>query len=220
MKPEDLIAGSIIEALPIFPLPNVVLFPRTVLPLHVFEPRYLDMVSDIMEADRLMGIVQLASGWEADYYGVPPICPVLGVGELVRQRAAEDGRINISIKGLSRACVRGEVAGDTPYRRVSVEILEEVPGVKAGQLATIRQIFASILAGIEGASVEDAAVLFDSELDPGLLIDAIATAAPLSPQRKQSLLEEHVQTERADRLAEFLVDLATDMVDWSNAVPG
>ncbi|MEE2827833.1 MAG: LON peptidase substrate-binding domain-containing protein [Myxococcota bacterium] len=220
MKPEDLIPGSVIEALPIFPLPNVVLFPRTVLPLHVFEPRYLDMVSDIMDSDRLMGIVQLASGWEADYYGTPPLCPVLGVGELLRQRAADDGRINISVKGLRRASVLGEIAGDTPYRRVSVEILEEVPGVTPGQLATVRQIFASILAGIEGAKLEDAAVLFDAELDPGLLIDAIATAAPLSPQSKQILLEEHVQPDRADQLAEFLIELATDMTEWSEAGPG
>ena len=62
--------------IPLFPLPNVVLFPSVFLPLHIFEPRYREMVGDALTGDRIIGMVLLRPGWEADYEGRPPIYPV------------------------------------------------------------------------------------------------------------------------------------------------
>ena len=217
MSPEDLEPGSRLRGLPVFPLPNVVFFPRTVLPLHVFEPRYLAMVADVMASDRLMGVVWLEPGWNEGVEGKPTLSPVFGVGEVVRQEAAEDGQINILVKGLARARLLEECDGLNGYRRVDAEILEEVEGASSGQIATVRQLFANILAAIEGADLSDASVLFEADLPTGLLLDAIATAAPLSSASKQSLLEHCTHAERADRLAALLVELGAELMEWGES---
>lgn len=214
MNSDELVAGALLEDLPVFPLPDVVLFPRTVLPLHVFEPRYLALVSDAMESDRLLGVVRLEPGWEADYYGNPPLSSVFGVGEIVRHELAPEGRNNILLKGLARVRLLGERESERGYRVVSAEVMEEVEGASAGQLATVRQLFASILAGIEGADLEQASVLFDAELPPGLLLDAIATAAPIASSLKQQLLEQCDHAARAEQLAGILAEWAAPAMEW------
>ena len=81
--------------LPLFPLPNVVLFPRMPLALHVFEPRYRAMVSDALESHRAIGMVLLKPGWEADYEGRPPVYPVGCAGLIERCEKLADGRYDV-----------------------------------------------------------------------------------------------------------------------------
>jgi len=205
---EPIREGAVLEGLPVFPLPNVVFFPKTMLPLHVFEPRYLAMIRDCLEGDGRLGVVRLETGWETDYEGTPPISTIFGLGEIVRHEQDDDGKYNIYLRGLSRVRVLEEEDSDDLYRRVRAEVLGETRGVSDGQLATVRQLFATAIARMREPDLRSAAVLFESDLPPGLLLDAIATAAPLAPTIKQALLEECDESARATKLTEALVSLA------------
>ncbi len=110
--------------LPLFPLPNLVFFPRTRLPLHVFEPRYRKMVTDAVAADQRFGIVLLRPGWEADYFGTPPIHGCGTVGQIEQAVPLDDGRYNILVRGEVRFRVVGEVSRE-PYRTARVIIQPE-----------------------------------------------------------------------------------------------
>ncbi|MFM8552112.1 MAG: LON peptidase substrate-binding domain-containing protein, partial [Nitrospiraceae bacterium] len=87
------------ERIPIFPLPNVVFFPRTYLSLHIFEPRYREMVADAAAGGQCVGMALLKEGWENDYYGNPPIFDLGCVGRLVTVQPLPDGRFNILLQG-------------------------------------------------------------------------------------------------------------------------
>lgn len=111
--------------IPIFPLPEVVFFPGTRLPLHVFEPRYVNLVTDALAGDRMIGIVQLRPGWDKDYYGSPPIYKVLGVGEIIEHEILKEGRYDIVLDGRFRAHIVNEgTRGE--YRTAEVEVLKDV----------------------------------------------------------------------------------------------
>src|SRR5258708_11996570 len=88
------------DLLPIFPLPNVVLFPNVFLPLHVFEPRYRQMVNDALTGDRIIGMVLLRPGWQADYEGRPAVYPVGCAGLITHAERLPDGRFTIVLRGL------------------------------------------------------------------------------------------------------------------------
>ena len=105
--------------LPLFPLPNLVFFPNTRLPLHVFEPRYRQMITEALAHDNRIGIVLLRPGWEADYFGSPPIHELGTLGTIEQAVPLEDGRFNILIRGDVRVRVLGEVSR-VPYRTARV----------------------------------------------------------------------------------------------------
>ena len=94
--------------LPLFPLPNVVLFPNVFLPLHIFEPRYRAMVADALDGDRLIGMVLLRPGWEGDYEGRPPVFPIGCAGLISHHEQLPDGRYNIVLRGLEKFRVERE----------------------------------------------------------------------------------------------------------------
>jgi Lon protease-like protein len=110
------------DLLPIFPLPNVVLFPNVFLPLHIFEPRYRDMVADALSADRLIGMVLLRPGWESDYEGRPPVYRTGCSGVITHAERLPDGRYNIVLRGLERFGILDEDHGCS-YRRALIEPL-------------------------------------------------------------------------------------------------
>src|SRR5439155_19684170 len=82
----------------LFPLPNVVLFPHVVQPLHIFEPRYRQMTADALEDDRLIALVLLQPGWEADYEGRPSVCTMTCVGRIIAEQRLPDGRYNLLLR--------------------------------------------------------------------------------------------------------------------------
>lgn len=110
--------------LPLFPLPNLVFFPRTRLPLHVFEPRYRKMVADAVASDQRFGIVLLRPGWETDYFGAPPIYACGTLGQIEQAVPLDDGRFNILVRGEVRFRVVGEIPGQ-PYRTARVIVQPE-----------------------------------------------------------------------------------------------
>lgn len=110
--------------LPLFPLPNLVFFPRTRLPLHIFEPRYRQMVADAVATDHRFGIVLLRPGWEKDYFGTPPIYTCGTLSAIEQAVPLDDGRFNILVRGEVRFRVVGEVGKD-PYRTARVVVQPE-----------------------------------------------------------------------------------------------
>ena len=100
----------------LFPLPDLVLFPHVVHPLHVFEPRYRQMTANALASDRLIAPVLLRPGWEPQYEGRPAIYPVACLGRLVAEQKLPDGRYNLLVRGLSRMRIRSEVQDGRAYR--------------------------------------------------------------------------------------------------------
>src|ERR1700759_4372768 len=92
-----------LSAVALFPLPNVVLFPRAILPLHIFEERYKAMVADSLQSDRQIAMALLRPGWEKNYYARPTLDPVVCVGTIVNHERLRDGRYNLLLQGHTRA---------------------------------------------------------------------------------------------------------------------
>jgi Lon protease-like protein len=101
-----------LAALPVFPLPNVVLFPGATLPLHVFEPRYRELTREVLAGRQLMAVARLQTGFEDDYEGRPPLFDVCGVGSVIDSVAHGDGRYDITLRGLARDRIVKELPPD------------------------------------------------------------------------------------------------------------
>ena len=128
--------------LPLFPLPNVVLFPNVFLPLHIFEPRYRRMVADARAASGIIGMCLLRPGWEPEYEGRPAVFEVGCAGRIEKYDLLPDGRSNIVLRGEMRFRIRTEHPG-APYRLAAVEPLAEVPG-ETGPLEEARRRLADL----------------------------------------------------------------------------
>lgn len=110
-----------LDALPLFPLPDVVLFPGVVLPLHVFEPRYRAMLRDVMRTHGALAVAQIVPGADGPS---PPIARVAGAGLVLEQEMLADGRSNIVLQGVARVALE-ELPEDGPYRRARATIVED-----------------------------------------------------------------------------------------------
>ena len=119
-------AGWLPLTIPIFPLQDVMLFPTISRPLHIFEPRYRAMVADALKGDRIIGMVLLRAGYEAEYEGRPPVYPIGCAGVITDAEELPDGRYVIVLRGLVKFRVTSE-DGRRPYRLARVEALSEVP---------------------------------------------------------------------------------------------
>src|SRR3954468_17271349 len=117
------------SAVPLFPLPNVVLFPRAVLPLHIFEERYRAMTGDVLrsEGDKLIAMALLKPGWERDYYSRAAIEPIVCVGRILTHEELADGKYNFLLEGVARAKVLNDSMTEARYRVADLERLEETP---------------------------------------------------------------------------------------------
>ena len=112
-------------ALKVFPLPSVVLFPGAAVPLHIFEPRYRQLLRDCLASDQVLALAQLAPGWEADYAGRPPMKPVACAGVVGWSERLDEGRYNIIIQGVVRIRILEEHEPREPYRVIRAEPLVE-----------------------------------------------------------------------------------------------
>lgn len=192
-------------AIPIFPLPNVVLFPHTDLPLHIFEPRYREMVADAMAGDRLIGMVLLRGDWRRDYHGAPEVFPLGCVGRIENFELQPDGRSNLVLKGLARFDITGEIEGKS-YRRARVAWRsdgEDAARQEIGELnARLQSSVARLLTRREREVPPD---LWEKlPRGTGLLVNTLASVLDLAAIEKLALLECDDARTRAERLLEVL----------------
>jgi Lon protease-like protein len=190
------------EVIPLFPLPNVVLFPRVTLPLHVFEPRYRAMVRDAVRGPRLIGMVLLRGDWERDYYGRPPIFSTGTVGEMVHVDERPDGRFDIVLRGVREFEVTRELER-AEYREAAVTwrapFVDPLPGgVRDAILGLVRRYL-----GLLGRRVPDGE-LVRPDVDDETFVAFLAQHIDVVPVEKQAMLEAPTLAERARRLADVL----------------
>jgi hypothetical protein len=202
--------------IPLFPLPNVVLFPNVFLPLHIFEPRYREMVADTLDSDRMIGMVLLKPGWEHEYEGRPRVYPIGCSGVITHVDRQTDGRYNIVLRGVERFRILEEDHGRS-YRRALVEPMLEralVPEDRAVLRRQRSKLEALVAPAIErqlepsDVGTGDASSAADAMIPSGMadedLVNALAQYLDLEPVEKQALLERHCLRSRAESLVELL----------------
>ena len=106
------------KIIPLFPLSNFIIFPKTTVPLNIFEPRYLDMVNDSMKSDKLIGMIQ--PKYSKDENNIPKLYNVGCLGKITSFRETEDNRYLIELKGKIRFKIISEINTDKKYRSVEV----------------------------------------------------------------------------------------------------
>jgi uncharacterized protein len=188
--------------LPLFPLPNLVFFPHTRLPLHVFEPRYRQLVNDAIGSEQRFGIVLLQPGWENDYYGTPPIHDFGTLGIIEQSMQLSDGRYNLLLNGIVRFRIN-EIVTLTPYRVARVVAEPELPGAlmdawaQREWLADLSKRYLEYLPG-DAEVPEIASATLDS------LTNALIMSLSFDVEEKQSLLETSDLIQRATDVGELL----------------
>lgn len=200
----------------LFPLPNLVLFPHVVQPLHVFEERYRHMVEDALNGDRLIALAMLAPGWEQDYDGRPPLAPVACLGRIATHFRLDDGRYNLLLVGLRRVRLIEELPPTEQFRQAKVELLPDI--YAAGQEAPRQAMKSRLLRAFKErvASVSQA----DEQLDQllagdvglGVLTDVVGYTLDLDLAFKLRLLGEVDVDRRAAWLLERLETPAPDNI--------
>jgi uncharacterized protein len=186
---------------PLFPLPGAILFPRSQLPLHIFEPRYRAMVRDAVDS---AGRIAMIQPHRLDNDNRAPLYEVGCVGELVGVEELEDGRYNIVLMGSKRFRLIREAEVDVAYRCADVDIEafhdDEPPPLSLVQRAEVERE-ARRLGDAMGLAVDWAAV---ARLDDEMLVNAIAQVAPFDIGAKQALLEQTSLDGRADLLVQLM----------------
>ncbi len=210
---------SAVIHIPIFPLPDVVLFPHTLLPLHIFEPRYRQMVRDCLAGDKRLAMGLLRPGWETDYYGRPPIYPIAGAGEIIQHEELPDGRFNILLRGTMRIGITAELPADKSYRVARARPLPDRypdanPKALVDRIERLKVFYLRILSEVQKGQGEIAKI-FSGVKDPGIIVDRIAGAAIADAETRQQVLE---AVEVATRLAivqDHLVAVLSHLSDRS-----
>jgi Lon protease-like protein len=188
--------------IPVFPLPNVVLFPNVFLPLHIFEPRYREMVADSLAGDRIIGMALLRPGWEPNYEGRPPVYSIGCAGLITFSEQHSDGRYNIVLRGLEKFRITAEDHSRS-YRVAEVEPLAEeiTPEDRDIVRSERRRLEALLVPQPEGRGV-------DSKVPPSMsdedLVNALAQYLDLESVEKQALLEREGLVARCRSLIDLL----------------
>jgi Lon protease-like protein len=191
----------------LFPLPNLVMFPHVIQPLHIFEPRYRQMTRDALAGDRLLTLVLLRPGWEADYEGHPALFSVACVARIIAEQRMDDGRFNLLVRGLSRAHILEEETTAKSYRGARVQLLADADPEDPRRERDLRRKLAARVPGCfpaQGELLEQLNKLLKSDLQLGALCDIVAFALALEVPVKQQLLEEPRVERRARRILRFL----------------
>jgi hypothetical protein len=202
--------------IPVFPLPNVVLFPKTYLPLHIFEPRYRAMVSDVAMSGQCIGMALLKDGWETDYYGHPPVFSMGCVGRLASVQPLADGRSNILLQGLERFEIEREWY-DNAYREATISVA--LRGTEVSLDPSVRQRLFTVLESYL-RSRDDAPTwqeFFRKEVSDEIFVNTLSTYLECTPLEKQFLLEAdslHQQARRLSDLIEFMMHDRSDAKGW------
>lgn len=191
-------------SIPIFPLPTVVLFPNVFLPLHIFEPRYRQMVTESLAGDRIIGMVLLRPGYENDYEGRPPIYATGCSALITHSERLDDGRYNLVLQGLEKFTIHAEEApaAGRLYRSAVITPLQESVGAdERDALRSQRQRLESLLAPLMPGGLERSlpAAMPDEDL-----VNALAQYLEFEPLEKLALLEQHGALARCRTMVDLL----------------
>ena len=203
------------KIIPVFPLSNFIIFPKTTVPLNIFEPRYLDMVNDSMKSNKLIGMIQPKNS--KDENNIPKLHNVGCLGKITSFRETEDSRYLIELKGKIRFKILSEINTDKKYRSVEVnyddysnDLSEEKEKLKFSDLELIFKDLKSLFE--KRGFIINWKALEKQSLNE--TINALAMASPFSLEEKQILLEAKNLDIRKNKIAEILKTYIFD--DYEN----
>ncbi|XZE18518.1 LON peptidase substrate-binding domain-containing protein [Pirellulaceae bacterium SH449] len=207
----------------LFPLPNLVLFPHVIQALHIFEPRYCEMLSDSLESDHFITMALLIPGWESHIDRKPKIGQHVCIGRIISHSPTDDGRHNILLAGISRAKLVEELDMDTPFRQAIVELIDDV--VPADSVHHLDEYRDHLLAVFRTMIPQDAANsktfgdLLTQQLPLGILTDIIAYAVNIPIDVKHKLLGEPNVIARYELLMQNLTEVMDDSMSETDDTP-
>ncbi len=201
------------KALPLFPLPGIVMLPHSRIPLHIFEPRYRQMFNRVLdESGQFAMAVFQGDVWKEDYHGNPPVRPVVCVAQIVQHESLPQGRFNIMIQGVCRAKIRSELppTGGRLYREVVLQPLEPEL-IKDDVLVDVRATMIRLMEAEEFEHLRAAEALRtyvnDEEIPTVALLDVFGFALLNDAERKYRLLSHADMRRRGDFILGELEEL-------------
>jgi Lon protease-like protein len=197
-----------LRRLPMFPLPNVILFPHALLPLHIFEDRYQVLARDVLAGHHFLAISLLVSPEEADSQSRPPVQRIAGVGEVVMAHELADGRFNLVVRGRARIHIDEELSSDRPYRVISASELPDVLSGDSAELVDADQSLRALVGHLADAIPEGGELLRQvvaSQESPSELVDVLAAALVVDTRLRQRLLENRDVLKRIERVSAEVV---------------
>ena len=207
----DMKKNDLPNKISVFPLSNFIIFPKTTVPLNIFEPRYIDMINDSMRSNKLIGIIQPKTS--NNNQTIPELHQVGCLGKITSFRETEDGRFLIELKGLIRFKKRGEIITKNKYRILEVnfenfyqDLVNEKQDLKFSDLELIFKDLKSLFE--KRGFIINWKALEKQSLDE--TINALAMASPFSLEEKQVLLEAENLDIRKDKISQILSTYSFD----------
>jgi ATP-dependent Lon protease len=203
--------GRALRRLPLFPLEDVVLFPHSMIPLHIFEARYRKMVRDVLGSNRLVAISLQLEKESLEEGNIPRVANVASVGELVLAQELPDGRFNLVVRGRARIGIDEELASDEPYRLIAAHEIPDDPA--AAQSTDIDEADTTLRALVSGLaeSIPDGGDLLKhvaaAQETPAALANVVAASLIADAKARQRLLETTDVFQRLERLSNEVVAL-------------
>ena len=192
------------EIIPIFPLSNFIIFPKTTVPLNIFEPRYIQMIDDSMKSHRLIGMIQPKKSGELKK---PDLYQVGCIGKITSFNETEDGRYLIIINGVNRFNISEEVNSEKLYRLCKVDFKDFSYDLEEKDEEIKFSDLEFIFKNLKSLFIKQGYIIDWKELEKKSLnqtINALAMASPFSLEEKQILLETNDLTERKQKLEQIL----------------
>ena len=193
------------KEIPVFPLSNFIIFPKTTVPLNIFEPRYLDMVNDAIKSNKLIGMIQpKTSNYQLD---IPSLHEVGCLGKITTFRETEDGRILIELKGIIRFRNLEEIKGNKKYRILKVDFSDYYNDLEEQKEEIKFSDLELIFKGLKSLFEKKGFIINWKSLEKQSLdetINALAMASPFSLEEKQILLESVNLNIRKQKISEIL----------------
>ena len=192
----------------LFPLPDLVLFPHAMQPLHIFEPRYCEMLSEALSSDHLIAMSTLTGAHAASILGEPTIAGTVCLGKIISHAEVEEGRHNVLLVGVRRAQIISEIDAGRPFRMAKVNVLDDIyPPAGAssrGQLKTdLLEAFGEVIPA-SGDSQQNLHDLMAGQMGLGPITDIISYTLPFGVEEKLQLLGESDVDSRAAELVQLL----------------
>lgn len=196
-----------LKRLPLFPLPRTVFFPKMILPLHVFEPRYRALVEDSLKGHGMVGIPLLKPGFEESYESSPEIFPVFGFGLVTQSERLEEGRFQITLQGLGRVRLKKELPSEGLYRNAEVELMPDEDWQTKERLGPsmhrLRENFLPLLPLYRELPTDYHSAIHRIE-DPEVFCHLLATHLVEDPYASQAMLELPSLKERLQAVEEWI----------------
>ena len=194
------------KKIPVFPLSNFIIFPKTSVPLNIFEPRYIDMINDSLQTNKLVGMIQPRSSKKVDNSSIQ-LHDIGCLGKITNFKETDDGKYLIDLKGLIRFKIINEINSDKKYRQCEIsydDFLHDLSEKKEDlKFADLELIFKDLRSLFEKRGfIINWKALEKQSLDE--TINALAMASPFSLEEKQVLLEAKNLNTRKIKIAEIL----------------